>query len=168
MEAEKTCCFTGHRPSRMPWLVDSADLRTRALTQALWQRIQVSRRQGYTCFLSGMALGVDLLCAELVLRLVQQDPEVQLIPVLPYPAQASRWAKADRLRHQAILKACADRIMIVSPCYSRSCFYARNCYMVDHSSRIIGVYDGVPTGGTHQTLEYARQKGLEMELLMPE
>ena len=27
--------------------------------------------------------------------------------------------------------------------------------------------DGNPTGGTHQTLEYAKRRGLEMELLMP-
>ena len=32
----------------------------------------------------------------------------------------------------------------------------------------VGVDDGKPTGGTHQTLEYAKQRNLEMELLLPE
>lgn len=164
----KACCFTGHRPERLPWLDNPADARTLALTEALWGRIRESYEGGYTRFLSGMARGIDLLCAELVLRLREEAPAVELIPVLPYPQQAARWRKADRDRHSAILKACADQLIIVSPVYTRSCFWQRNRYLVEHSDKIIGVYDGVPSGGTHQTLDYARQKSLEMELLVPE
>ncbi|MGM9537268.1 MAG: SLOG family protein [Candidatus Onthomonas sp.] len=161
------CCFTGHRPNRYPWLGDPEDLRTRALCRALWERIQYSHRQGYTCFLSGMAQGVDLLCAQLVLQLQEEDPEVRLIPVLPYPGQANRWPAAERREYRRILQACQEELIIVSPRYSRDCFRKRNHYLVEHASKVIGVYDGNPTGGTHQTLEYAKQRGLEMELLMP-
>lgn len=164
----KTCCFTGHRTERLPWLADPSDLRTQALTQALWMRIQDSYGAGYRRFLTGMARGIDLLCAQLVLRLQEEDDRVVLIPVLPYPNQAVGWPGADRRLHREILQACSGQIIIVSPRYTRACFYLRNRYLVDHSDKIIGVYDGTPSGGTHQTLEYARQKGLEMELLMPE
>lgn len=165
-EREMSCCFTGHRPNRYPWLRDGEDLRTRALIQALWERISYSYDHGYTRFLSGMALGVDLLAAQLVLQLQLEAPEVELIPVLPYPGQANRWARGDREVYLKVLEHCQRQIVIVSPRYSRDCFWKRNCYLVDHTSKIIGVYDGIPSGGTHQTLDYARRHGLEMELLM--
>lgn len=162
------CCFTGHRPNRLPWLQDQTDLRTQALIKALWERIRSSYEHGYTRYLSGMARGIDLLCAQLVLQLQAEDEQVELIPVLPFPNQARGWPVAEQKCHREILHTCRDQIVIISPVYSRTCFYERNRYLVDHSSKIIGVYDGTPSGGTHQTLEYARQKNLEMELLMPE
>ncbi len=166
---EQSCCFTGHRPNRLPWLADPYDHRTQALTDALWRRIEASYEEGYTTFLSGMALGVDLLCAELVLRLrAETDGAVELIPVIPYPGQAERWRQEERHRYREALQICRKNMVVVSPCYSKTCYYLRNCYLVDHAAKIIGVYDGSPAGGTHQTLEYARKKGLEMELLMPE
>ncbi|MCD7734072.1 MAG: DUF1273 domain-containing protein [Clostridiales bacterium] len=166
---EQCCCFTGHRPNRLPWLADPHDHRTQALTDALWRRIQASYEGGYTCFLSGMALGVDLICAELVLRLrAETDGAAELIPVIPWPGQAERWRQEDRRRYREVLQVCGENLVVVSPSYSRTCYYLRNRYLVEYSAKIIGVYDGSPTGGTHQTLEYARQNGLEMELLMPE
>ncbi|MCD8382031.1 MAG: DUF1273 domain-containing protein [Clostridiales bacterium] len=166
---EQSCCFTGHRTNRLPWLGNPSDFRTLSLTDALWKRIQSSYEDGYTHFLSGMALGTDLLCAELVLRLrADTGGAVELIPVIPYPGQAERWKQEDRCRYREILQMCRENLVVVSPCYSKTCYFLRNRYLVDHAAKIIGVYDGSPSGGTHQTLEYARQKGLEMELLMPE
>lgn len=162
-----TCCFTGHRPNRLPWLEDKTDLRTQAITRSLWQRIVSSYDQGYTCFLSGMALGVDLICAELVLKLADQEPEVKLIPVVPFPSQSARWSSADRMRYQKVLNQCREDLVVVCPSYRKDCYLLRNRYLVDHSSKIIGVYDGIDRGGTHQTLEYAKRRGLEMELLIP-
>ncbi len=164
----KTCCFTGHRPERLPWLSNPADVKYLSLRRALWDRIQVCCDQGYTRFLTGMAQGVDLLCAELVLELREEIPQIELVPVLPYPGQAARWPAEDRRRHKDILKVCSEQIVVVSPEYDRGCFYRRNRYLVDHSDRIIGVYDGVPSGGTHQTLEYAKQKNVEMMLMLAE
>ena len=41
----------------------------------------------------------------------------------------------------------------------------RNRYMVDRSGRLIAVYNGVPKGGTYQTLLYAMKKGLVTHIL---
>jgi uncharacterized phage-like protein YoqJ len=35
----------------------------------------------------------------------------------------------------------------------------RNRYMVDHSSRVIAVYDGRSTGGTASTVKYSYTQG---------
>ena len=37
--------------------------------------------------------------------------------------------------------------------------------MVDRSSRLIAVYNGVPKGGTAQTLAYALKKGLDTVII---
>ena len=41
----------------------------------------------------------------------------------------------------------------------------RNRYMVDRSSRLIAVYNGVPKGGTFQTLTYAIKGGLAIHTI---
>lgn len=169
MHDEKTtCCFTGHRSGRLPWLSNPADRRTQLLTEALWQQILASYEMGYRTFFSGMARGVDLLCARLVLQLKEEDRSVRLIPVIPYPGQARNWPPRDREEYAYVLRQCGEEPVMVSPVYSKFCFYQRNRYMVDHSSRVIGVFDGEPKGGTFQTLEYARKKGVEMEIILPE
>lgn len=163
-----TCCFTGHRSSRIPWLDDPHDRRTLALKEALWERILTSYRLGYRTFLTGMARGVDLICARLVLQLMEEDPTVALVPVIPFPAQARNWPERDRLEYQRVLSRCQERKVIVSPVYTKFCFLQRNRYMIDHSSRLIGVFDGDARGGTFQTLEYGRQKKIDMEIIIPE
>ena len=41
----------------------------------------------------------------------------------------------------------------------------RNRYMVDRSSLLIAVYDGIPQGGTLNTLSYAMGQGVRTVIL---
>ena len=67
----------------------------------------------------------------------------------------------------AILDRCNLETM-VQHTYDRWCMMRRNRYMVDHASHIIALYDGVPKGGTAQTLAYAMKKGLTTDIIPPE
>ena len=49
---------------------------------------------------------------------------------------------------------------VVQDRYGPGCMQRRNRYMVDHAAHILTVYNGVPQGGTAQTLLYAIRKGL--------
>ena len=40
-------------------------------------------------------------------------------------------------------------------------FFQRNHWLVDHSSKVIGVFTGAP-GGTKETIEYAKMNGREV------
>lgn len=55
----------------------------------------------------------------------------------------------------------SDEIVYVSNRPGRNAFFARNHWMVDRSSRLIGVYTGAP-GGTKETIVYAKNNGLEV------
>ena len=48
--------------------------------------------------------------------------------------------------------------------YDKGCMLRRNRYLVDHSSMLIAVYDGM-LGGTMYTLSYAMKRGLETVVL---
>ena len=144
MDKEHTCCFTGHRPDKLPWGTDEEDPRCLVIC--------------------GMARGADLYFAEAVLELRARLPGVTLECARPCESQAHSWPREEQDRYQSILDRC-DFETLVQHRYDRGCMARRNRYMVDHAARLIGVYDGVPKGGTAQTVLYALRKGLHLNLL---
>ena len=139
-------CFTGHRPEklkRMQWLVK------RDLKKEILRAID----DGITVFISGMARGVDIWAAEIVLSLRESGKPIKLICASPFPGFEARWERDWKDRYNAILAA-ADYTVFVCKGYSRSCFQIRNEWMVDHANRIIAVYNG-ESGGTKNTIDYS-------------
>lgn len=162
-DRSNTCCFTGHRPSKLPWGYDERHPRCIALKSGLLREIENLYTQGYRRFISGMALGCDLYFAEAVLELKERYPNVILEAALPFPEQAERWAEHHRARWQTVLNAC-DLESVVQDHYDRGCMLRRDRYMVEQSSAILAVFDDTP-GGTKYTLDYAAKKGLDVILL---
>ena len=160
MTPEITCCFTGHRPQRLPWGDNEADLRCQAVKARLTRAVAEAYDRGYRHFLCGMAQGADLYFCQAVLHLKAQHPGVTLEAAIPYEGQADHWPPADRLRRQRLLNQC-DLETVVQHHYTKGCMLRRNRYMVDRSSLLIAVYDGTPKGGTMNTLAYALRHGLE-------
>ena len=164
MEREYTCCFTGHRPDRLPWKDREDDPRCLQLKQEIAVWVDGAYRDGYRHFICGVARGADFYFAEAVLRLRREHPEVTLEAARPCESQADGWREAERTRYFAILDQCNFETMVQHR-YDRGCMMRRNRYMVDRSSRLLAVYDGVPRGGTAQTLAYAMRSGLAVHIL---
>jgi len=164
LERESTCCFTGHRPDKLPWGGREDDPRCLALKDRLARALERTYEAGTRHFMCGMARGCDLYFAEAVLALRESGREVTLEGVRPCESQADRWPAGERERYQRILDRC-DYETLIQHSYDRWCMMRRNRYMVDRSARIIAVYNGVPKGGTAQTLAYALQKGLPADIL---
>ncbi len=166
MGPETTCCFSGHRPPRLPWGEDETHPRCLALKAALAQALEEAYAQGYRHFLCGMAQGADLYFGEAVLALRQAHPDVTLEAAIPYEDQAAHWPAAHQARRLALLDQC-DLETVVQHSYSPGCMHRRNRYMVDRSGLLIAVYDGTPQGGTLNTLAYAMRRGVETQILEP-
>ena len=64
-----TCCFTGHRPDKLPWGSRESDPRCLTLKRRLTQAVEGAYAQGMRHFICGMARGTDLYFAEAVLAL---------------------------------------------------------------------------------------------------
>lgn len=137
-----TCAFTGHRPQKL-------DLTEAEIKPLIEKEIALALSEGYLTFITGMAEGVDMWAAELVLEARAAHPEVRLICALPYPGFCARRTAC------APILAAADGVVSVCPERTRDCYQRRNCCMVDSASRLIAVYGGGP-GGTRNTLDYAR------------
>ena len=162
---EKTCCFTGHRPQRLPWRFDETDPRCGSLKLRLRAEIEAMiTKNGVTHFISGMALGVDTWAAEIVLDM-KKSHRVTLECALPCETQAVRWRESDRNRYFDIVSRCDTETMLQTS-YTADCFQKRNTYMVDRSDFVIAVYSGAP-GGTDETIRYARKKGRSVCIVQP-
>ena len=147
------CCFTGHRPEKLkePETEIIAGLR-REIISAI--------DDGFVTFISGMARGVDIWAAEIVLSLRSEYSSIRLICACPYEGFELQWKEEWQRRYKAILDN-ADTVEYISPRYSRSCFQTRNEWMVNHSARVIAVYNG-ESGGTRNTIVYAEKHGVDV------
>lgn len=153
-EAEKRMhrvCFTGHRPEKLTRSEQSikADL-----------EIQICRAidDGLNVFITGMARGVDIWAAQIVLKLRDNGATIKLICACPYDGFESTWSPNWQRQYNDILKS-ADYVKYVCDGYSRSCFQRRNEWMVDHASRVIAVFNGEKSG-TKNTIDYAIKLGI--------
>ena len=165
-EQSRTCCFTGHRPEKLPWGTDEGDPRCRMLKKKLYDAVEAAYGEGMRHFICGMARGCDLYFAEAVLSLREARGDVSLEAAVPCPSQANSWPRADQVRRRRILAAC-DLETLVQDHYSPGCMSRRNRYMVDHSAMVIAVYDGAG-GGTRRTLEYALRQGVPFVDIRPD
>ena len=164
MEKKTSCCFTGQRPDKLPWGGDEGDPRCGRLKRGLAQAVEDAYVSGIRHFISGMARGCDLYFAEAVLALRECHGDITLECARPCETQADSWPEAEQERYRSILDRC-DFETLVQHSYDRFCMTRRNRYMVDRSCRLIAVYNGMPKGGTCQTLLYAMKKGLDTVIL---
>jgi len=161
-----TCAFTGHRPCKFPWKYNESDPRCTALKAMLAEQIGNLVEHGVTGFLSGMAEGTDLWCAEIVLAMREKNPHLKIHCILPCKGQADKWPAASRDRYQSILDQ-ADSVVYVSRDYHKNCMLERNRFLVEHAAVLLAVYNGVRRSGTGATVNYARKLGREIVIIEP-
>lgn len=163
MNRETTCSFTGHRPEKLPWRGDESDPRCLALKERLAAAVEDAYDKGMRHFLCGMARGADFYFCDAVLELRERRSGVTLEAVIPCEEQAARWSERERERWFSLVERCDGETMLQHH-YDKGCMLRRNRYLVDHSSMLIAVYDGM-LGGTVYTLSYAMKRGLETVIL---
>lgn len=163
MNRETTCSFTGHRPEKLPWRGDESDPRCLALKERLAAAVKDAYDKGMRHFMCGMARGADFYFCDAVLELRERRSGVTLEAVIPCEEQAARWSERERERWFSLVERCDGETMLQHH-YDKGCMLRRNRYLVDHSSMLIAVYDGM-LGGTMYTLSYAMKRGLETVIL---
>lgn len=150
------CCFTGHRPEKLA-------MTEKQVHTAMKEEIQRTIADGFDVFISGMARGIDIIGAEIVLELRKAGEPVRLICASPYQGFEVNWSSEWRSRYEAVLSQ-ADLVRYICPSYSRTCFRIRNEWMVDHSARALAVYNG-ESGGTKNTIDYAIKQGVPVVIV---
>ena len=152
---KQRACFTGHRPEKLH--LDETAVRT-----ILENAIDDAIANGFVTFISGMARGVDIWAAEIILERKKSNPDIRLICALPHPDLEHSWRDSWQQRYKEIL-ARADLVKIICPAFSMASYQCRNEWMVDHSALVIAIYNGTK-GGTRNTIEYAERHGINVEV----
>lgn len=152
---KRRACFAGHRPEKLR-------LDEKNVCAILGNAIDSAIDNGFVTFISGMARGVDIWAAEIVLERKMSNPDLRLICALPHPDFERSWRDSWQQRYREIL-ARADLVKTICPAFSMASYQRRNEWMVDHSARVIAIYNGA-TGGTRNTIEYAERHGINVEV----
>lgn len=163
---DHACAFTGHRPQKLPWRGDETAPGCVALKETLAAQIDALACDGYTEFLTGMAQGVDLWAAQLVLALRVTNSALRLHCILPCAEQSARWSAASRKQYRAVLEQ-ADSIIFVNRANKKDCMLERDRFLVSYASVVLAVYNGEKRGGTAATVRYARRLGRKLIVIDP-
>ena len=153
MDTKTCCCFTGHRPEKLR-------IEERVLLHQLDGAIAAALEDGYSTFISGVAKGVDIWAAELILHRRRLLPHIKLVCAVPYEGFGLHWKDGWTERFTEIIHA-ADSVEYICQGFSRSAYQRRNEWMVDHASLLIAAYTG-ESGGTRNTIRYAKKKGYKI------
>lgn len=146
-----SAAFTGHR---------FYDFSQREFIQErLTSAISEAYDHGIRNFISGFALGIDLMAAQLVQSLKCDLPGISLTAVIPFEGQAERYNIYDKRVYRRLLEL-ADKVIVLSDCYYPRCFLDRDEFMVENASYLIAYYDGREKGGTYYTVKKARARGI--------
>lgn len=153
-EAEKRAhrvCFTGHRPEKLSRC-------EKAIRKDLEIQIRQAISEGLNVFITGMARGVDIWAAQIVLKFRNMGYAIKLVCACPYYGFETAWSHSWQKQYTDIL-AKADLVKYICGEYSRPCYQIRNEWMVDHSTRVIAVFNGEKSG-TKNTIDYAAKVGV--------
>lgn len=161
----KCCSFTGHRPAKLPWGYDETTASCMEFKFRLRETLEYLIGRGYADFMSGGALGFDMMASEIVLSLREKYPWVRLTMVLPFDGQADKWPEEQQRRWLSIIEA-SDKVVHISHSYDKGVYFRRNHYLVENADLLLAAYDGQP-GGTAGTVAYAKRHGVKVARLSP-
>ncbi len=158
----KSVCFSGHRPEKLPGKGIENNPETKFIKDLLSNKIEKCICEGYTSFISGVARGIDLWAAQIVINYRTANPQIKLICVKPIANQGYNFPEQDKQLYNEIITN-ADSVICTSEEYKRNCYMIRNKYMVDNSDLLIAFVKNYRSG-TGQTIKYASCLGKKTDI----
>ena len=146
-----SAAFTGHRFYNF----SQQEVIRERLTKAILEAYE----HGISNFISGYAIGIDLMAAHIVQSLKPFCSGMTLTVAIPFRGQADRFKPSDRMAYDGLMGS-ADEVIILSEYYYTRCFLDRDEFMVENASLLIAFYDGREKGGTYYTFKKANCLGV--------
>jgi len=124
--------ITGHRPKR---------LKGQEKTIKKWARAQLIDLNPSAIY-CGMAQGTDQIIAT-----AAKELSIPIICCYPFPKNyyhpIEEWIMEN------------NEIIFINSAYSKKAYYLRDKFMIDHANAVLCVWDGICSGGTYITRDYA-------------
>lgn len=141
----KYVALTGHRPNKI-----GGYRIPNPIYNFISKRIRQELQRIRPCtVISGMALGVDQIAAEISI-----DLGIPFIAAVPFIGQESKWPPKSQEHYKELIGKAEEVAIVSSGHYSVSKMMIRNEWMVDKCDLLIAVFDG-SAGGTCNCVEYA-------------
>ena len=168
-----TACFTGHRKLGAVYYNrhnPSTEWHTLkqfmdgVITELIKLPHQIDR------FISGLAIGVDMLGAESVndVRILHGlENNIELVGAMPFPSQPNKWPQPTREHWNDICAMCNNVVAVSQDPYHPSKMQLRNQWMVDQSDYVIAVWNGIKYGGTWNCMSYALNQNKPILAVQP-
>jgi uncharacterized phage-like protein YoqJ len=155
MNDKLSVALTGHRPERLgyPNVNDFIDEEWVRIMDWLKEKVKEEHITDAYC---GMASGCDIAFGLACLELKDEDYPIALHCILPCKDynQSDEW--------YSTLKLHADEWVELSDEFYKGCDNARDQYMVDHSDKLIAIWDGIKSGGVWSTIRKAQKRGIDI------
>lgn len=150
---------TGHRPNKLGYEWDGHGPVSDKIRA--WLRTQLNTLQPTGC-ISGMALGVDQIFAELCVEM-----GISFLAAVPCLGQDARWPPASQKRYRELIDKAFEVVYVTDePYHNPECMQLRNEWMVDHCDLLLAVWNG-SKGGTWNCIEYATSKNKRVLRFIP-
>ncbi len=147
---------TGHRPDKLGvgnWSGYDARNPLRLWIRAQMKAYLQATQPEYT--ISGMAIGVDQDFVDVCIKLA-----IPFVAAVPFVGQERQWPALARDEYALMLHLAKKVVVVCEGGYERWKMQARNEWAVDHSDKLLAVFDG-SQGGTANTVNYADRVGRE-------
>ena len=154
---EVTLAFTGHRPNKLGGY-DYHNPLNKLVERAMELAIEEINP---TKIISGMALGVDQLAANLA-----QMNSIPWIAAVPFRGQELAWPKQSQTIYHRLLETASEVVIVSDGEYSPQKMQIRNQWMVDNCTQLLAVWDG-SNGGTANCVTYAEAQGKPIRFINP-
>ncbi|MFI3294056.1 MAG: SLOG family protein [Rikenellaceae bacterium] len=159
---EKSIAFTGNRTLTSPDGTPQHELKA-ILCNRLEELLEDEYlNNGITTFISGMAIGWDMLCATVVVELKRKHPEIRLVAALPFIEQADKYSEADKAQYRHLIDNADFTIAIGGYTYTNQAYHDRNDFLIANATKLIAYHNGKPRSGTASTIRKATDLGIEV------
>lgn len=136
---------TGHRPPKLGGYSEDVFIRLVLLAKE-------NIPDDTSLIISGMALGWDTALAQAAV-----EKNIPFIAAIPFLGQEKRWPQKSCTLYHNLLSMAKDIVYVSDPGYSPVKMQKRNEWMVDHSDKILALFDG-SYGGTFNCISYAKRQ----------
>ena len=141
--------FTGHRPEKLGGYDSFAQTK---LYHFAKRTLEPLAGEIHVCY-SGMALGWDQAIA-----LACADLKIPFIAAVPFRGQECKWPRESQLIYNHLMSRAQTIVYVCEDGYAAWKMQKRNEWMVDHSNRLMALWDG-STDGTANCVRYAERVG---------
>lgn len=142
MVEKKICAFLTHQNDAKNKKICDLAPENLAIRKILKHQIQFLIDCQFTHFLTGLELGADTWCAEILITLKRELPHISLECRLPFEHQADHWSLHQRENYFSLI-AQSDQVNYVSLHETKNCRYLRDKQMIQQSNiaLLLGITD---------------------------